>query len=210
MSEQVEILDVAEGLWIWRIRHPAWTSQADWEPWVTSTCVHAGGEVAVIDALVPQDADELEQRLDAEPPTMAVVLKPDHVRSVDEVVRRYGARPFGPNLFWRDDVPDTELHPIEPGSQLPGGMTALYDGRGRHETPLWVPERRALIFADALTAPGGELRVWATPWHDQRALPALRALLDLPFEVVIVSHGQPVHDRAEYELALERQPYGGL
>ena len=56
-------------------------------------------------------------------------------------------------------------------------------------TPLWLPEERALVFADALTAPRGELRVWATPWHQERALPALRALLDLPFEQVI---GSPV------------------
>jgi hypothetical protein len=40
-------------------------------------------------------------------------------------------------------------------------------------------------------------------------LPALRALLDLPFELVIVSHGEPVHDRAEYERALERLPWTG-
>ena len=54
-----------------------------------------------------------------------------------------------------------------------------------------------------------ELRVWATPWHEERTLPALRALLELPFEHVIVSHGEPVHDRADYELALERPPWSG-
>jgi glyoxylase-like metal-dependent hydrolase (beta-lactamase superfamily II) len=64
-----------------------------------------------------------------------------------------------------------------------------------------------LVFADALTAPGGELRVWATPWHRERALPALRALLELPFEQVIVSHGEPVHDRAAYERALDLPPW---
>ena len=36
-------------------------------------------------------------------------------------------------------------------SQLPGGLVALYDGRGRNETTLWLPEQRALVFADALT-----------------------------------------------------------
>jgi hypothetical protein len=55
-----------------------------------------------------------------------------------------------------------------------------------------------------LTAPGGELRVWATPWHQERALPVLRALLELPFEHVIVSHGEPVHTRAAYERTLAR------
>ena len=57
------------------------------------------------------------------------------------------------------------------------------------------------MFADALTAPDGELRVWASPWHHERALPVQRSLLELPFDLVIVSHGEPVHDRAEDERA---------
>ena len=202
------IRDVAPGLWIWRVDHPDWAPHVDWEPAVTSTCVESRGEVVVLDALVPETgADAVWARLDARPPTTAVVLKPDHVRSVDQIVERYGARPFGPSLFWRDDIPETELEPIEPGSELPGGLVALYDGRGRNETPLWLPEQRALVFADALTERGGELRVCGTPWHEERTLPALRALLDLPFEHVVVSHGEPVHDRAAFERALELPAY---
>ena len=204
-----ELRDVAAGLWLWRVAHPAWNPGVDWEPLVTSTCVEAGGEVALLDPIAPpDDADEVWDRLDASPPTLLVVLKPDHVRDVDLFARRYSARAFGPSLFWRDDIPDTNLSPIEPGSELPGGLAALYDGRGRNETPLWLPEQGALVFADALTAPAGELRVWSTPWHEERALPALRALLELPFEHVIVSHGEPVHGRADYGRALERPPWG--
>jgi glyoxylase-like metal-dependent hydrolase (beta-lactamase superfamily II) len=177
---------------------------------VTSTCVESGGEVAVIDALDPGgDAADLWTRLDARPPTIAVVLKPDHVRDVDLIVDRYGSRPFGPFLFWRGNIPRVELEPLDPGAELPGGFVALYDGRGRQETPLWLPEQRAIVFADALTAPQGELLVWATPWHEERVVPALRALLELPFELVIVSHGEPVHDRADYERALELPPWSG-
>ena len=210
MSVQGELRDVASGLWVWRVPHPDWKEGLDWEPLVTSTCVESGGEVAHIDPIAPSDvADEVWARLDDRPPTLVVLLKPDHVRDVDLFVRRYGARAFGPRLFWRDNIPETRLEPIEPGSEIPGGLVALYDGRGRDETPLWVPEPRALVFADALTAPAGELRVWATPWHEERALPALRTLLELPFEHVIVSHGEPVHDRAEYERALERPPWSG-
>jgi hypothetical protein len=205
-----EVRDVAPGLWVWRVRHPAWTPETDWEPLVTSTCVESGGEVALLDPLAPpEDATEAWERLDARRPSLVVVLKPDHVRDADLFVGRYGARAFGPALFWPDDVPETELEAIEPGYELPGGLVALYDGRGRHETPLWLPEQRALVFADALTAPGGELRVWATPWHEERALPALRALLDLPFEHVIVAHGEPVHDRSAYGRALDREPWSG-
>jgi len=79
----------------------------------------------------------------------------------------------------------------------------------RGSLPEGQPEQRALVFADALTVPGGELRVWATPWHRKRALPALRAPLELPFEHVIVSHREPVHGRAAYERALELAPWNG-
>lgn len=208
VTGEVDVRDVASGLWIWRMEHPEWKPGKRWEPLVTSTCVESRGERLVLDPLAPSArAAEVWGRLDARRPTGVVVLKPDHVRSVDTFVRRYGVRAFGPMLFFRDDVPETRLEPIEPGSLLPGGIVALYDGRGHNETPLWLPEQRALVFADALTAPGGELRIWATPWHRERALPALRALLELPFEHVIVSHGEPVHTRAAFERALELDPY---
>jgi hypothetical protein len=206
-----EVRDVAPGLWIWRVDYPGWTPEAGWPRTVASTCVETGGEVAVLDPMEPAGdaAREAWTRLDARPPTTAVILKPDHVRDVDLFVRRYGVRPYGPALFWRHNIPAAELEPIEPGSVLPGGMVALHDGRGRGETPLWLPEQRALVFADALTAPAGELLVWGTPWHEERVLPALRALLDLPFEHVIVSHGDPVHDRPAFQRALELPPYEG-
>ena len=205
-----ELRDLASGLWIWRVAYPDWREGVGWEEVVTSTCVESRGEVALLDPLAPGDeASEFWARLEAKPPTMVVVLKPDHVRDTDLFVERYSARAFGPYLFWRTNIPKTELEGIQPGSELPGGLVALYDGRGRNETPLWLPEQRVLVFADALTAPGGELRVWSTPWHEERTLPALRKLLELPFEQVIVSHGDPVHDRADYEAALERTPWTG-
>ena len=207
---QVEIREVTDGLWVWRVGHPGWLPNQGWGPVVTSTCVESRGETLVLDPLAPPAGGEpLWQRLDARPPTAVVVLKPDHVRHVDLFVLRYGARAYGPDRFDRHDIPETDLSPIQPGSELPGGLLALYDGRGRGETPLWLPEQRAIVFADALTAPEGELLVWATPWHEQRALPALRALLELPFEHVVVSHGEPVHSRAAYERALQRGPWTG-
>jgi glyoxylase-like metal-dependent hydrolase (beta-lactamase superfamily II) len=200
--------DVAPGLWLWRMPHPGWEAGAGWEGPVTSVCAESGGQVALLDPLAPPAAAaDVWARLDARPPTTIVVLKPDHVRDVDRFAARYGARAFGPAVFFPGGVPQTALQPIEPGSALPGGLVALYDGRGRNETPLWLPEQRTIVFADALTAPGGELRVWATPWHKERALPALRTLLELPFERVIVSHGDPVHDRAAFQRALRLPPW---
>jgi hypothetical protein len=123
-------------------------------------------------------------------------------------VRWYGAQAYGPQLFWRDDVPRTELELVQPGDELPGGLRAHFDGRAATETPLYLPEQRSLIFADAMCGLGGALRVWATPWHEERTLPALRALLDLPFEHVLVSHGEPVHGRDDFVAALDREPWG--
>src|SRR5438067_11257151 len=143
----MELRDVAPGLWIWRLEHPDWSPGNNWRPLVTSTCVESGGEVAVLDPLAPSDdAEEIWARLDAHPPTLAVVLKPDHVRDVDLFVRRYGARAFRPWLFFAGDAPEAELENLEPGVELPGGFLALYDARWRMETPLWLPEQKALVF----------------------------------------------------------------
>jgi hypothetical protein len=78
--------------------------------------------VLVLDPLAPPNApDELWARLDARPPTAAVVLKPDTCATSTRSSR----------------------------------ATA----RARQETPMWLPEQRTIVFADALTAPRGELRV---------------------------------------------------
>jgi hypothetical protein len=204
----VEVRDVAEGLWLWRQPHPDWSEGADWEPEVSSFAVESQGVAVLLDPLAPPPAaGHVWDRLEALQPSVVVVLKPDHVRDVDLFARWYGARAYGPQLFWRDDVPRTELEPVQPGDELPGGLQAHHDGRGMLETPVYLPEQRALVFADGMTAPGGVLRVWGTPWLRERTLPALRALLELPFEHVLVSHGEPVHARAEFEAALEREPW---
>jgi hypothetical protein len=205
-----EIRDVAPGLWLWRQPHPAWQEGFDWEPAVNSVAVRSRGVSLVLDPLAPPPRSrEVWERLESLRPEVVAILKPDHVRDVDLFVRWYGARAYGPFLFWPDDVPRTELVAVQPGDELPGGLQALYDGRGRMETPLFLPEQRALVFADALTAPGGDLRVWGSPWHEERVLPALGAMLELPFEHVLVAHGEPVHTRADFVAALEREPWMG-
>jgi hypothetical protein len=103
---------------------------------------------------------------------------------------------------------DLDFRPFSPGDELPGGLVGLDDGRERHEHPVYLPEQRALVFADGLTALDGELRIWDTE-HLERARDALERMLELPFRLVCVSHGEPVHDRDAFEAALEREPYRG-
>jgi hypothetical protein len=212
VTSKVEIRDLAPGLWIWRAEHHHWNPGDDWQPIVTSTYVESGGERLVIDPLVPKHGGtELWKRLDSHPPTMAAVIIPDHVRDVDEFVHRYNVRAYGPRLFWPDDMPKVKLEILESDRVLPGGFVALYDGRGRLETPLWLPEQKVIVFGDGLTERGGDLRIWSSPWHEKRALPAMRELLKVPFERVIISHAdrEPVHDRAAFERALKLPPWEG-
>jgi glyoxylase-like metal-dependent hydrolase (beta-lactamase superfamily II) len=202
-----ELIDVAPGLWLWQVQYREWPRDEGWDGKVVSTCVESGGEIALLDPLAPaNESSALWDQLSARPPKFIVILNPDHVRDVDFFTRRYNIRAFGPKVFYRNDVPETELEYIYPGLTLPGGLVTLYDGRNANETPLWLPEQRTIVFADALTAPNGELLVWSTPWHQERVLPALRDLLKLPFERVIVSHGEPVHTRTAFERALELPP----
>jgi len=156
LTGKVEIRDLAPGLWIWRAEHHQWKAGDDWQPIVTSTDVESGGERIVIDPLVPKAAaEDLWKRLDNRAPTIAAVTIPDHVRDIDEFVTRYKVHAFGPRLFWPDDMPNNKLEIIEPDRVLPGGVVALYDGRGRLETPLWLPEQRVIVFGDALTERAG-------------------------------------------------------
>jgi hypothetical protein len=203
-----ETIDLAPGLWLWRTPHPDWQEGVDWDPLVTSTVIESRGEVIVLDGLAPPPAaTEVWHRLEARPPTAAVVVKADHVRDIDLFARWYGAKPYGPYLYWKGDVPHSELVPVRPGDELPGGLVALYDARWGNETPIWAPDHRTIVFADALTERDGELLVWGTPWHERWVVPVLREYLELPFERVIISHGSPVHDRAAFERALELPPF---
>ena len=222
LSPNVEVIDLAPGLWIWRQEHPEWSEGHDWQEVVTSVCVDAGAERWVIDPLLPpEDAAQVWDRFADRPPTAVAVLIPDHMRStwndrqtwsIDALVRRYGCRAFGPNAFDPDDIdrlgpPETDVQKIVPGHELPGGLVPFRDPRGWSETPLYLPQHKTLVFGDSMTERAGSLRVWMSPTHEERAVPDLRCMLDLPFERVIISHGEPVHTREALEQALERQPW---
>jgi hypothetical protein len=237
---QLEVRDLQPGLWIWRIRHPGWTEDADWQPVVTSVCADLGDQRLVLDPLAPPpEAKAVWDRLDSHPPTAVCVLIPDHVRpcwplrampgernmsderppsvwrkgaseadwAVDVLVRRYGCTAYGPATSEPGEQPETPMRALVPGMELPGGAVVLDDPRGFNETPLWLPEQRVIVFADALTERKGVLRTWTMRDLDGRAVQALRSLLDLPFDRVIISHGEPVHGRDAYERALDLPPW---
>jgi len=101
---------------------------------------------------------------------------------------------------------------------LPAGVTAYAIGKPRrHETPLHLPSHSALVFGDAVAEDGGELRVWAESpidakverFYRERFNPTLEPLLELDFERVLVTHGQPLMSggRAALKRALDAGPW---
>ena len=208
----MKVIDLASGLWIWRLQHPRWHERADWQPVVTSVCVDAGGERWLLDPLLPPPgAREVWDRFTERPPTAVALLIPDHSRaawddprnSLDVVVELFGARAFGPDEWSNNKPPRTTLTKVVPGQELPGGLLPFRDPRGWSETPMYLPEHETLVFGDALTERGGALRVWRSPTHQERAIPDLRAMLDRGFERLIISHGEPVHSPEALERALD-------
>src|SRR5438094_9677172 len=102
IDPQLEVRDLGPGLWIWRIRHPAWTQDEDWQPIVTCMCVDLGAERLLFDPLVPPpDASPVWDRLDARPPTAVLTLIPDHVRPVWRQPAAYeAAKRDGERIEW--------------------------------------------------------------------------------------------------------------
>src|SRR5260370_30461429 len=78
MLPNVEVIDLAPGLWIWRLEHPAWNPDADWQQAVTCVCVDSGTERRPVDPLLPADeATEAWDRLAQRPPPAVAWTQPD-------------------------------------------------------------------------------------------------------------------------------------
>jgi hypothetical protein len=91
----------------------------------------------------------------------------------------------------------------------PGRIRGAYDGRGRNETPLWLPEQRALVFADALTERNGELRVWGGRPGRRSASPCAASFARVAVRARDRLARRAVHDHAAFDRALELPPWSG-
>lgn len=177
----MEVTELAPGLWRWTAPHPEWKEGDDWPRDVGCVYYEAAGSTVLIDPLVPEGEDRerffaaLDRDVERRGLPVAILLTCDwHARSADEVAARYRA-----SAEAREGVEAHELPQVE-------------------ERIWWIPEHRALVAGDVLLGDGsGGVRVCPDSWlgahatHDSiRA--ALRPLLDLPVERVLVSHGVPV------------------
>jgi hypothetical protein len=89
---QVELRDVAPGLWIWRLERPHWKPRQGWESIVASTCVESRGETLVLDPLAPPA--EVWRRLDGPSRNETPLWLPEQrTRARDRLACRAGALP---------------------------------------------------------------------------------------------------------------------
>ena len=198
----MDVRELRPGLWRWTAAHPEWEHAEHWGPEVGSVYAELPDALVMVDPLVPQDEeDRFWEALDRD---VERVGKPVHVlltvhwheRSVAAVLDRYKA------TLWR---------PEEKG-ELPAGVHAeVVKGSDWVEALFFLEPHRALIAGDLLIGKAGggiELPVGWFPkgeqdWAEQELKPELRKrLAELPIELVVVSHGEPVLD--DGAAALER------
>jgi len=190
-------------LWYWTAPHPDWAPDQGgdhgWEPDVGCYAYVSadGGTLVLVDPLVPAgEEDGFWRALDGDvehhgPPNVLVTIF-WHARSAQAILDRYeGARvwayaPAQDELSKRTTVSDV----YELGDPLPAGIEAHAAGGDGHEVAIRLPEYDAVVVGDAMiAAPGAAPRVWP---EDESVRAALRALLDHPLELLLLTHGAPV------------------
>lgn len=172
-----------DGLYRWTAKHPAWkpTDEPDgvddWPEDVGCVAYAAQRTLVLIDPLVADEAflDELVEE-HGKPVCVLQTIR-WHSRSREQLERRYADR------LAEEPGPGVEPVPIA----------------GAGETMVWLPALDALVPGDRLIGDGrGGLRMCPDSWMENHRLDqaglaeALRPLLDLPVESVVVSHGEPV------------------
>jgi hypothetical protein len=215
---------LAKDLWRWTARHPEW-HPGEFGKEVASFALRTGDDTVLIDPLLPPDSapvlqlveDNLGERLSI------LITIPYHVRSSEEIWQRFrnqAKTAIHGHPACAKRLGDTSaLKAIEPGKdELPAGISAHPIGKPRrHETPLHVPSHKALVFGDAVAEVDGRLVVWATDrvdakmerFHRERFNPTLEPLLELAFDRVLVTHGQPIRKGGKAALrdALDSRPW---
>jgi hypothetical protein len=221
MSPTPDLL--ADGLWRWTARHPEW-HPGEFGSEVASFATATGDDLLLIDPLLPPAPQPIIELIDELLRARLAILItiPYHVRSSEKIWRRY--RGAADCAIWGHAACARRLHDrkgfreIELGVPLPAGVSAHAIGRPRRqETPLYIPSQRALVFGDAVVEVDGRLRVWSTGkvdqrrarWYRERFNPTLEPLLELDFDRVLVTHGQPVlaDGRAALREALAARPW---
>jgi glyoxylase-like metal-dependent hydrolase (beta-lactamase superfamily II) len=189
------VQELRSGLWTWTAPHPEWT-EADggtdgWGRVVRSYAYDSGACLVLVDPIAPPSL--LEELVEAK--DVAVILTVHwHERATNACVERFGAHVHAP--AGSIERVDARASSYEPGDELPGGIVAYGTGHPR-EAVLWLPAHHALATGDVLLGGDTGPRLRPDDWTPEGSTPgelreALRPLLDLPLELLLLTHGDPV------------------
>jgi glyoxylase-like metal-dependent hydrolase (beta-lactamase superfamily II) len=185
-----------------------WTAyHAEWKDTVGCTALSRGRELVLVDPLLEQGQWPALERLASGRDLHVVLTVHWHARSSAEIAERLpGTRIWAHSraraaIARRAPVTDT----FRLGDTLPGGLIPL-EARPRTEVLLWEEGSGALIAGDVLLGDGPGLRTcpgWWLPGSTslEELRQTLRPLLELPIELIVVSHGAPRESGARDELA---------
>jgi hypothetical protein len=164
-----DVHELAGGLWTWTARHPDWNDDPHWGPDVRSYALRTDDGVILFDPIEPPE----ELTRDG---LVEVVLTAEwHGRD---------AKKLGLPIRGDDLPPQVTAQP------------AFFPG----ERTLWIPAQNALIVGDSLPGAGAIPDEWLnSDWakgtrDDYNA--KLRPLVDLPVELLLPTHGDPVTEDA--------------
>lgn len=191
--------ELAAGLFRWTAPHPDWEpgagSPEDWEQMVGSVLYELDEDAVLFDPLLPPEGEQrgrllawLDERVADRQVSVLTTIR-WHRRDRELVAERYAGRS---TRAW---------------NAVPAGVIAK-PLRGAGETVYWLPGAGALVFGDRLLGDGrGGVRLCPESWLrdvrvDRAGLARLmRGLLELPVELLLVSHGEPVLRDGRAELA---------
>jgi hypothetical protein len=181
-------VEIAPGLLRWTATHPDWSPAAvagsaeDWPQLVGCVLYELPRTAVLIDPQLPAQRREeflswLDRRVAGRAVTILTTIR-WHRRDRDEVAARYARTR---TRAWNWVPPAVKPWPL----------------RGATETLFWLPAVASLVAGDSLIGTDDGIRVCPESWLDDarvdRAGLAVRmhALLELPIERVLVSHGEP-------------------
>jgi len=179
----MDVQQLADGLWRWTAPHPSASDWPDWGPPVPPEvgCVYyeAPDAIVLIDPLLPaaeeaQFLAHLDRDVERRGLPVSILLTAAwHGRSSGILRERYRAG---------DRIPDSvEVYPIE--------------GAPEEQLAYFIRPHRTLVVAEIFVGDGrGGLALVLSPALEDRAAldRSLRAIVELPVERVLVSHGEPV------------------
>lgn len=191
---------ILPGLWRWTAWHPEWKED------VGCVAIARGDGLVLVDPLVPDDAwPDLDRAVEAADSVALVLTVFFHERSACAAIERWPGVELWAERGGLDRIACEVTRPVAMGDPLPAGLESLATPRPG-EVVLWDPETRSLLPGDVILGRDGGLSLCPESWlpngvgHAELAR-ALRPILALPVDRVLVSHGAPVLEDARGALA---------